>query len=36
MIDIAKYKSKELLVRKKIASFIEKIIRYFVHCFTPP
>lgn len=29
MIDIAKYKSKELLVRKKIASFIEKIIRYF-------
>ena len=29
MLNIAKYETKELLVRKKIASFIEKIIRYF-------
>lgn len=29
MIDARKYSTKELLVRKKIASFIEKIIRYF-------
>lgn len=29
MIDATKYSTKELLVRKKIASFIEKIIRYF-------
>lgn len=29
MIDIAKYENKELLVRKKIASFIEKTMRYF-------
>ena len=29
MIDATKYSTKELFVRKKIASFIEKIIRYF-------
>lgn len=29
MIDITKYANKELFVRKKIASFIEKILRYF-------
>lgn len=29
MIDTARYENKELLVRKKIVSFIEKTIRYF-------